>query len=416
LDTLLITAAVFVFTYALISMGNLTKIRIDRGMAAAVGGILVVLLGIVSLTDVLDLVNFNVIFLLLGMMMLVAGLEFSGFFRIVSDILIERSGSKVRLLAYVMIICAVLSAIALNDAIVLIFTPVVIKCCRRTGSNPIPYLIGVMFSANIGSLATSVGNPQNAYIASKAGLSFIDFAAHTIPISLVCLPVAFLFIYAIFRKTLSSDAPVPSEDDVATVDRTRMWTVLMITIGALAGFTVSGMIDVPIHIIAMAAGILALIVVMSRSAKNIVWVAKKVDWRILVFFAGLFILMGAVDTSGLLDQIASFFPGFGAGETPSVLGVTAFSAVLSNLVSNVPAVVLMGDMLPDGNVLLWIALAASSTLAGNATLIGSAANVIVAERSEDEGIQFNFWKFALIGVPVTLVTLFIAVGILTLVY
>ncbi|MCL2478778.1 MAG: SLC13 family permease, partial [Treponema sp.] len=118
----------------------------------------------------------------------------------VSDFLIRFSGSKVRLLAYVMIICAVLSAVALNDAVVLIFTPIVIRCCRSTNSNPIPYLIGVMFSANIGSLATSVGNPQNAYIASKAGLSFIQFSAHTLPISLACLPIAFIIIYLVSAK------------------------------------------------------------------------------------------------------------------------------------------------------------------------------------------------------------------------
>ena len=415
MNAILVTAAVFVLTYALISMGNITKIKIDRGLAAAAGGLLVILFGVVPLADVPDLLNLDVIFLLLGMMMLTAGLEFSGFFRIVSDHLVKRSGSKVKLLAYIMAICAVLSAIALNDAVVLIFAPIVIRCCRSAGCNPIPYLIGVMFSANIGSLATAVGNPQNAYIASKAGISFIDFAAHTIPISLVCMPVAFLFIFLIFRKSLASDASSAPRDDQMAVDRVRLRAVLAVTIGAFVGFALSSAIGVQIHIIAMIAGVLALAVVMTKSPKNILWVAKKVDWRILVFFIGLFVLMGAVDVSGLLDQIAALFPGFGAGETPSVLGLTAFSAVLSNLVSNVPAVMLIGNMLPEGSVMLWIALAASSTLAGNATLIGSAANVIVSERSDDEGIHFNFWKFALIGVPVSIVTLLISAGILTLI-
>jgi Na+/H+ antiporter NhaD/arsenite permease-like protein len=416
LNTILVTAAVFILTYALISMGNLTRIKIDRGIAAAVGGVLVLLFGIVSITDLPELVNLDVIFLLLGMMMLVAGLEFAGFFRIVSDHLVKHSGSKVKLLAYVMVICAVLSAVALNDAVVLIFTPIVIRCCRSTGSNPIPYLIGVMFSSNIGSLATAVGNPQNAYIATKAGMSFVEFAAHALPISLICLPVAFFMLFLIFRKNLVSKDGVPPKDDGIEVDRARLWAALIITTGAFAGFTVSSFVGIGIHVIAMAAGILALIVVMSRAPKNAVWVAKKVNWSILVFFIGLFILMGAVNESGLLGEIASLFPGFGEGETASIIGVAGFSAVLSNLVSNVPAVMLIGDMLPDGSITMWIALAASSTLAGNATLIGSAANVIVAERSEEEKIYFNFWKFAAIGVPVTLVTLLIAVGILYLIF
>lgn len=412
----MITAAIFIFTYALISVGNLPKIKLDRGVAAAVGGILVILFGIVHIADVPGLVNLNVVFLLLGMMMLVAGLEFSGFFRIVSDFLIRFSGSKVRLLAYVMIICAVLSAVALNDAVVLIFTPIVIRCCRSTNSNPIPYLIGVMFSANIGSLATSIGNPQNAYIASEAGLSFVQFTAHALPISLACLPVAFIIIYLIFRKNLVSVSTAPSHANNEKIDRARLWAVVAIMLGALAGFILSGVLGIPTSAIAMAGGILSLIVVMSKSPRNAVWVAKKVDWRILIFFIGLFVLMGAVESSGLLDRIASVFPGFGAGETPSIMGVAAFSAVLSNLVSNVPGVMLISHMIPAGNMSLWFTLAICSTLAGNATLIGSAANVIVSERSEDEGIHFSFWKFMLIGLPVAVATLLVAVGILSLMF
>ena len=414
MNAVLVTAAVFIFTYALISVGNVPKIRINRGLAAALGGLLIILFGIVPAADIFGFVNFGVIFLLLGMMMLVAGLEFSGFFSIVSDRMIERSGSRVKLLAYVMIVCAVLSAVALNDAVVMIFTPIVIRCCRATGSNPMPYLIGVMFSANIGSLATSVGNPHNAYIASESGISFIDFAAHTLPISLVCLPVAFLIIYAVFRKNLTSGTAVRSGSGGMEVDRVRLLTVVSIMLGALIGFALSGMLGIQTYAVALTAGALALAVVMSRSPKNIVWAAKRINWNILVFFIGLFVLMGGIVESGLLDQIASVFPGFGPGETPSVAGVAVFTAVLSNLVSNVPAVVLIANMLPGDDMMLWFALAASSTLAGNTTLIGSAANVIVSERSEEEGVSFSFWRFALIGIPVTIVTLLAAVGILML--
>jgi Na+/H+ antiporter NhaD/arsenite permease-like protein len=414
LNTVLVAAAIFVFTYALISFRNLPGIRAGRGAAAAAGGTLMVLFGIVSPGDVPGLINHDVILLLLGMMMLVIGLEFSGFFGIVSGILVRHSGNKVRLLAYVMIVCAVLSAIALNDAIVLIFTPIVIKCCRSTNANPIPYLIGVMFSANIGSLITPIGNPQNAYIASEAGIPFADFAMHTIPVSILCLPVAFLLICIIFRKNLTSGPCVGQEYPDPGVDRIRLRATVTITLGALIGFAVSDMIGIETYVIAMTAGTAALAVVMSKSPGNIVWVAKKIDWGVLVFFIGLFVLIGGVSGSGLLDQIASLFPGFGEGETPSVVGVTIFSAILSNLVSNVPATVMIADMLPAGDMALWLALAASSTLAGNATLIGSAANVIVTERSAADGISFDFWKFALIGIPVASITLLIAAGVLIL--
>ena len=415
LNTILVAAVIFVFTYALISLRKFRGRKINMGLAAAVGGILMVVFGIVAINDIPDLINFDVILLLLGMMMLAASLEFSKFFCLVSDLLIKFSGSKVKLLACIMIICAVLSAMILNDAVVLIFTPIVIKCCRSTGCNPIPYLIGVMFSANIGSLATPIGNPQNAYIASEAGISFIDFTLHTLPISLLCLPIAFLMIYLIFRKNLTSDMPCIDRNEDVEIDRTRLWAAVIVMLGAFVGFIISGIVGIPIWIIAMTAGVLALAVVMSSSFQNVTWIAKKIDWSILIFFAGLFILMGGISASGMLDEMTSFFPGFGSGETMSILNLTAFTAILSNLVSNVPAVVLISDLLSTDNMTLLMTLAASSTLAGNATLIGSAANVIVSERSENDGISFNFWKFALIGVPVTLVTLLISIGILTLI-
>lgn len=413
MDNLLVAAAIFVFTYLLISVRRFPKINIGRATAAVIGAALMLIFGILSLTDAADYINFDVILLLLGMMMLVAGLEYSGFFRIISDWLVVRCGSKTKLLAYVMGITAMLSAVALNDAVVLLFTPIVINCCRRTGSNPLPYLIGVMVSANIGSLATSVGNPQNAIIASQAGISFIEFSAFTLPISLISLPVAFLIIYAAFRNNLTGDVSYCAETAEREIDPKRLKAAITVMIGTFLGFIVSGYIHVPIHLIALIAGILSLLIVATASVENVKWVAGKIDWSILIFFAGLFILMGGVVESGLLDHISSFFPGFGDGETPSVLGLTAFSAVLSNLVSNVPAVVLIGGMLPPDSTGLWMALAASSTLAGNATLIGSAANIIVAERSEDYGIKVDFWKFLMIGIPIAVITLLISAAMIT---
>jgi len=414
LSTIYLAAVIFVLTYVLISLRGLPKLRMNKGAAALIGGALMVLFGIVAFTDVPDSINFDVILLLLGMMILAAGLEFSGFFDIVSDKLVIISGNRVKLLASIMVASAVLSAVILNDAVVLIFTPIVIKCCRRIDCEPVPYLIGVMFSANIGSLATPIGNPQNAYIASESGMTFIDFTVHTLPIALLCLPVAFIIIFLMFRKKLVSPSTTALEIKSRNVDHFGLGVMLTVCIGAFVGFVFSDLLGVKLYVIAMTAGMLALIFMISKNTKNIIWVAKKVDWGILAFFIGLFVLMAGIVNSGLLDQIASLFPGFGDGGSPSILGLTAFSALLSNLVSNVPAVMLIGDMIPQGSMMLWCTLAASSTLAGNATLIGSAANVIVSERSEEMGVKFNFWKFTLVGIPVTLVTLMISVGILTL--
>jgi Na+/H+ antiporter NhaD/arsenite permease-like protein len=155
---------------------------------------------------------------------------------------------------------------------------------------------------------------------------------------------------------------------------------------------------------------------MSKSTKDIKWVAGRIDWTILIFFIGLFVLIAGVVKSGLIVELAGIFPGFGEGETPTMLSLSVFTAILSNLFSNVPAVMLISEMMSVGDLSLWLVLAASSTLAGNATLIGSAANIIVAERSEEYGIKLNFFKFIIIGMIVTIVTIIIMILMMKLMF
>jgi len=178
-------------------------------------------------------------------------------------------------------------------------------------------------------------------------------------------------------------------------------------------FAISSYIGVKLSEIAMVSGVISLLIVMTRGTSNAVWVAKRIDWSILFFFIGLFILMAGVVQSGLLQEIANLFPGFGDGEIPTIGGLTLFSAILANLISNVPSVMLIGEMLPAGDVTLWLTLAAASTLAGNATLMGAAANIIVAEEAEKVDIKLNFWKYIKIGIPMSVITLIITILFLT---
>jgi Na+/H+ antiporter NhaD/arsenite permease-like protein len=169
-------------------------------------------------------------------------------------------------------------------------------------------------------------------------------------------------------------------------------------------FALSSTLDIGLAYIAMTGGCLALLIVATKGHGTSMNVIRRVDWKVLLFFIGLFIIMAGTVSSGLLDRIADLFPGFRDGD-PSPLELTVFTVVLSNLISNVPSVILIGDMISYATPLTWLILSASSTLAGNLTLIGAAANVIVSEEAEKEGIRFDFRKYLITGIPVSLATL-----------
>ena len=398
---------VFIVTYLLIAVNRTPWYRLKRSDVALIGAVGMIIVHALSIDEAADSIDFKVIFLLLGMMTLVAGLEFAGFFTVVSNWLLRSSGSGAKLLATIMLSSAILSAIALNDAIVLMFTPIVIKCCRRIKVNPIPYLIGLMLSANIGSIATPVGNPQNAYIVSRTGIDFLEYTMYSIPISFLCLVVAYLILLIIFRKRLME--PMETMDDrgiMRPVDTRKLEIMMGILCATFVGFILTGFYDFELYQVALVSGACSAIVILSSSfRKNADWLVGKIDWSILFFFIGLFVLIGGASHSGLISEFSSQIPGFGEGETPDVFTLSVFTVILSNLVSNVPAVMLISEMMPTTDLMLSIVLASASTLAGNTTLLGSAANIIVAERSERYGVHIDFFKFMAIGVIVTIATM-----------
>ena len=397
---------VFIVTYLLIAVNRTPWYRLKRCDVALIGALGMIIVHALTIGEAADSIDFKVIFLLLGMMTLVAGLEFAGFFTVVSNWLLRSSGSGAKLLATIMLSSAILSAIALNDAIVLMFTPIVIKCCRRIKVNPIPYLVGLMLSANIGSIATPVGNPQNAYIVSRTGIGFLEYSTYSIPISFCCLVVAYLILLIIFRKKLME--PMVTYDDrsvMRPIDTKRLQIMIGILFATFVGFILTGFYDFELYQVAMVSGVISAIVVLSGSIKNADWLAGRIDWGILFFFIGLFVLIGGASHSGLISELSSGIPGFGEGEMPDEYTLSIFTVILSNLVSNVPAVMLISEMMPSTNLMLSIVLASASTLAGNTTLLGSAANIIVAERAERYGVHIDFFKFMAVGIIVTVATI-----------
>jgi Na+/H+ antiporter NhaD/arsenite permease-like protein len=416
-------------------------VRIDRPAAALLGAALMIVLGIVSPEDALSAINIDIVLLLVGMMILVAGLELCGFFEWVSLRMIKYSKDQFSFLVLTMVVTGTLSALVLNDTIVLLFTPIIIRTCRLLKSNPVPFLIAEAMAANIGSVATAVGNPQNAYIATKAGISFVDFSARLLPVAVVCMLVAIMILYLIYRKEISrgnakefrkriEDEGWPAlEEDLVRNDadarsglqkmldeRTGLHILLAITGGTFIAFVASHVIDAPLAIIAFVGGVVALFVLPLVSKVKSKDMLGRVDWSIILFFVGLFIVLRGVRDSGLLDELGSFFPGFGEGQVPKVEWLTALSALLSNLVSNVPSVMLLSELIPVSETDLWLALASSSTLAGNATILGAAANVIVAEKAEGMGVEISFWKFTLVGFPIAMATLFISTLMLLIIF
>lgn len=406
-------AAVFIATYALISLRRLPHINVTTWQAALLGAFLMMLIGAVTLDLLPEYVNMDIILLLLGMMLLVASLDACGFFNITARVLMRASGNGPKLLAVVMLTSAVLSALVLNDAVVLLMTPAVIRCCRKAGADPIPYLVAVFVSANIGSVATVVGNPQNAYIATSAGIGFLYFSKYMVPLSLMCLIVSYLMLLALYRGRLDPSSPAP-EPEAPEYDR-RLYPVVAVMLAMMVMFALSHPLDIPLWEIAIVGGSAAALISLTMGTRTGVRIVKRIDWGVLLFFVGLFIVMGGAVETGLLDEFTSRFPGLSDG-SPSIAGLTVITAILSNLISNVPCVILLDHMIPAGDLGLWLTLASVSTLAGNMTMIGAAANVIVSEEAEKKDIRLDFWRFLRIGVPVSLVTLLMTYVYLTVLF
>ncbi len=422
---------VFLITYVLISLRTLGRFRLEKPATALLGAALMIALGVVSLADVKAIFGgpqgrgLEVILLLLGMMLLVGGLELAGFFDLVSREIVRRARDPARFLVMLMGATALLSALVLNDTIVLLFTPVVVKSCRALGLNPIPYLVGEAMAANVGSVATEVGNPQIAVIALESGIPFGRYTALMLPLTLLCLGLSFYLIRWIYRAELSerTTAPLavvavashnPGQGDGGPplgfdLRRNKSLVFLLgIVACVVVAFFLTSFLPWNLALVAFVGGSVATFALPAFGTATARDVLRRVDWSILLFFIGLFIVIQGVEVSGLLQGIVGAFDAITGGDLSSAGWLTLLSSLLSNAISNVPAVLLLIPLLrakgPVGE-LQWLILAASSTLAGNATILGAAANVIVVQMAAAQGVEVSFWRFAKGGLAISAVTL-----------
>jgi len=378
---------VIALSYIGIGLGYMPGLRMNRATIALVGASLLMALGVLDLKTAWAAIDYKTLIFLFGMMVISANLSAAGFFQLALDYLMRYVHSPFGLLAVLTFGSGILSALFLNDTIALILTPLVLHLTQVLSLNPIPYLLALAGATNLGSVATISGNPQNILIGSFSGIGYLDFAKSLTPIALVSMVVQLGLLWALYPevRSLKSSLSAPPE-------RYRLFKPLLIKSVAIAtGLLIAFLLGFPT---AQATFIAAGLLFITRRVKPDRFL-HKVDWDLLVMFSGLFILTEGVQKLGVLNWFSSV-------HTPlSILGVTV---LLSNLVSNVPAVLLLHQLIPHPDKQVWLLLAAGSTLAGNLTLLGSVANLIVAEAVGKHGYQLTFWEHLRFGLPLTVIT------------
>ena len=405
--------AVFLLTYVLISLRTVRRFPIERPAVAMLGGALMLLLGVLSPLEAVLAINLDVILLLIGMMVLVSGLEVCGFFDLVSSRIAARAKSQLSFLTWLMIATATLSALVLNDAIALLVTPVVIRSARSLKVNPVPYLVAVAIAANVGSVATEVGNPQNAFIAIRSGIPFLTFTAYLLPVTIVCLAIAIAGVRLAFRRDLAAPIAGAVAGPIVPLQRRGLTLTFGVAVVVAAAFLASPHPDW-LPLIALIGGSVVLFFLPFVSTVTARSLIAKVDWGIILFFVGLFLLLAGVRASGLSAAIQGAFTSALGGQAGGLAWLVGLSSLLSNLISNVPAVLLLAEVVPQGSTQLWLALGASSTLAGNATILGAACNVIVVQVASREGVSVTMKDFVKAGLPVTAATLIVSTVLIAL--
>ena len=407
---------IFIITYIGIIFTRLPRMNIDRPSAAFFGAVAMILFGVVTFDEAIEAIDFNTIALLLGMMIIVATLELDGFFEWIAIRTLAVGKTPFKLLVVLTFTTGIASAFLVNDAVVLLFTPVIIGICRSLRVNPIPFLIAEILSANIGSAMTMTGNPQNMLIGINSGISYGHFLLYLLPVSIIGMVIIVYAVKWFYPSVITTQFPeklnaaVLETADIEagrTFNYSSMRTSVPIFLLVIVLFFLSRLLNLSIPLIALIGASLILLLGRIKPSK----VIRQVDWVLLLFFASLFIVVHGVEKAGLMDQLLNHvsLTENGAG----LAAIHAVSLLLSQIVSNVPFTVVMLPIMKTANSeMLWLALASASTLAGNATIIGAMANLIVIETAESKGVKIKFMEFFRIGIVVTILSMLLSFGII----
>ena len=385
---------IFLASYLVFALGKFPGLKIDRPGAAIIGAVAMVAMRIVLPSQALRYIDFGTIVLLFSMMLIVGNLHLVGFFEWTAEVVLRRLNPS-QLLPAVIFTCGVLSAFFVNDIVCLVMVPFVLSITRRMQLKPMPYLLAVATASNIGSVATITGNPQNMLIGSFSGIHYRDFVRHLGPIAIAGLLLDWAILYWMHPHKPEL-LPVPDDGiPLPTLDLSRLTKPAIVVAAVVMGFF-SG---APPAMMA-ALGAAALLITRTLEPQRLY---KEVDWGLLVFFVGLFLIVGGAENAGIVSKLL----GLAEHWNLQRLGVfTVAVGFLSNIVSNVPAVMLLKSLVPgftDPHT-AWLTLAMASTLAGNLTITGSVANIIVVESAKPE-VEIGFWDYFRVGLPITLATL-----------
>jgi Na+/H+ antiporter NhaD/arsenite permease-like protein len=415
-----VAGAIFLVAYALIASE-----RFDRTLVALLGGLLVVALGVIDQGEAFAAIDFNVIFLLAGMMVLAGGLGRTGFFEYVARHAIRLSqGRPFRLLVILALLTALLAAVLDNVTTVVLLTPVTLSIARTLRVSPFPYLISQVFASNIGGTATLIGDPPNILIGSAAGLGFEDFLVNLAPVVVVIL-VAFIGImWLAFGRGMEDDADridalARLDPAAAITDRTLLTRALAVLGLTLVAFLVHSAIGLEAATIALL-GATVLMIVGPLDPHDAL---RDIEWNTLFFFVGLFMLIEAVVHVGIIGGVADALAGASGGDlTIAAMGTLWFSAVASAIVDNIPytatAIPIVMRLIDGGlhGEVLWWALALGACLGGNLTIVGASANIVVANLAARDGHPITFMQFFRYGIGVVMASLLISTVYLWLRY
>jgi Na+/H+ antiporter NhaD/arsenite permease-like protein len=388
--------AILILTYGGLAIGRIPGLRLDRAGIAFLGGAAMIAVGALSLDEAYRAIDFDTITLLLGMMIVVAHLKVSGAFRVLGRLAIEHARAPLTLLVTVTLLSGILSAFLVNDAICIVMAPIVTHVTRAIDRNPLPYLVATAAASNCGSVATITGNPQNMVVGVSSGISYREFSATLAPVALVGLVAVIVIIRLVYRQEFARRVELNPQLYRGHIHWGQVIKASLVCLAlAVAFFT-----GVPPAEAAIVGGAFLLVTRAIKPAR----IYREIDGPLLILFAGLFVVIAGAEHTLLTPERLSIARGLGLD---SAWRLSGFTAVLSNLVSNVPAVLALKPFIPTlGDPRrAWLVVAMSSTLAGNFTLLGSVANLIVAEHARSAGTPIGFSAYFKVGLPLTVTTL-----------
>jgi Na+/H+ antiporter NhaD/arsenite permease-like protein len=396
-------ASIFLGTYLVLAIGRLPGYRVDRTGAAIIGASLMMAFNVLTLEEAYASIDHNTIILLFGMMIVVANLRLSGFFSAVTEWSVRHAHHPLTLLAAIVLVSGVFSAFFVNDTMCLVLTPLVLDIVLALRRNPVPYLLAVAMASNIGSVATITGNPQNMMIGAFSGIHYRHFAAALAPAAAAGLVLTFILVAVIYRWEFRRSDRIVLEGRRIRINRVLIWKSVAVS-GLMILFFFAGW---PVPKVAVIAGALLLITRRVKPEK----IYHEIDFSLLVLFIGLFIVVAGIEKTTLPADALAIASGYGL-DRPGVLSAAA--VLLSNLTSNVPAVLIFKPLVPhlaDPNR-AWLLLAMATTFAGNLTVLGSVANLIVIQRAKRQA-AISFWEYFKLGLPLTVLTTVLGVYFLS---